>query len=124
MGLFLGSNIMQGEQVKEATNEAMKHILIIHNERLPDHAHQCVGVHTGRLDMLARTLGGAIFLSHGTRRDIMVWICFEQHGKCIGLHGDRIRHLRPNETSITTLLKKAFYWNDEERCEYEADLPK
>ena len=63
---------MQGEQVREATNAAVKHILIIHNERLPDTAAECIGVHTGRLDMVARTLGAAIFLSHGTRRDIMV----------------------------------------------------
>ena len=66
---------MQGEVVEEAARIALKHIVIIHNVGWPERAEQfrLDALNTsGRSDMLARCLQSAIFLSHGTRRDLMV----------------------------------------------------
>jgi len=73
-----------------------------------------------RVDLLARCVSSALFLSNGTRRDTEILLVFAAAGggasghHCDGvwvvrLHGDRVRHLHPAEKSIASILVRAMF---------------
>ncbi len=60
----------------------------------------------GRLDILCRCVTAAFCLSHGIRRDVMVYLVLQDQ-ITVRLDGRRLRHLNPDERSTAALIQKA-----------------
>ncbi|WP_292467602.1 tRNA (pseudouridine(54)-N(1))-methyltransferase TrmY [Methanolobus sp.] len=64
----------------------------------------------GRMDILCRCVNSALFLSHGMRRDINVYLVLlgdPDPGKVIRFNGEKLKYLNPDERSSGSLIKKA-----------------
>jgi tRNA (pseudouridine54-N1)-methyltransferase len=64
---------------------------------------------SGRLDVLVRCLRAALLLSHGLRRDTVVYLVLlggAAAPRTIRLEGVSARFVRPDERSLATLVKK------------------
>lgn len=76
----------------------------------------------GRLDILCRCITAAFCLSHGIRRDVIVYLVLQDQ-IIIRLDGSRLKHLNPDERSTAALIQKAlnaFSQNREKECEIES----
>jgi tRNA (pseudouridine54-N1)-methyltransferase len=62
----------------------------------------------GRLDLLCRCVTAGFCLSHGIRKDVRVFLVLRDQ-LVIRLHGERLRHLNPDERSTAALLQKALH---------------
>jgi tRNA (pseudouridine54-N1)-methyltransferase len=65
---------------------------------------------SGRLDVLLRCLRAALLVSHGVRRDTVVYlVLLGDPGRPVTLRieGSASRYLRPDERSLATVIKKA-----------------
>ena len=64
---------------------------------------------SGRLDILCRSVTAAFVLSHGIRKDVLVYLVLlgGEIPKTIRLVGETLRHLNPDERTTAALLKKA-----------------
>lgn len=64
---------------------------------------------SGRLDILCRSVTSAFVLSHGIRKDVLVYLVLlgGEPPKTIRLVGETLRHLNPDERTTAALLKKA-----------------
>jgi len=64
---------------------------------------------SGRLDILCRSVTAAFVLSHGIRKDVLVYLVLlgGETPKTIRLVGETLRHLNPDERTTAALLKKA-----------------
>jgi tRNA (pseudouridine54-N1)-methyltransferase len=65
---------------------------------------------SGRLDVLLRCLRAALLVSHGLRRDTVVYLVLlgdEAAPRAMRIDGAAVRFLRPDERSLATLVHKA-----------------
>ena len=64
---------------------------------------------SGRLDILCRAVTAAFVVSHGIRKDVLVYLVLlgGDAPKTILLQGESLRHLNPDERTTAALLKKA-----------------
>ncbi len=72
----------------------------------------------GRLDIIARSVNSALWLSHSLRRDVMFHtILFGEPNPpiYIKIDSDKVRKVQPDERNITIFLKKAIERFDEEK---------
>jgi len=60
----------------------------------------------GRLDILCRCVTAAFCLSHGIRRDVLVYLVLQDQ-IVVRLEGSRLKHLNPDERSTAALIQKA-----------------
>ncbi|MCX8103425.1 MAG: tRNA (pseudouridine(54)-N(1))-methyltransferase TrmY [Candidatus Bipolaricaulota bacterium] len=60
----------------------------------------------GRLDVLCRCVTAAFCLSHGIRRDVIVYLVL-QNQIVVRFDGSRLKHLNPDERSTAALIQKA-----------------
>ncbi|GGM57013.1 tRNA (pseudouridine54-N1)-methyltransferase [Halarchaeum rubridurum] len=60
----------------------------------------------GRLDVLCRCVGAALFLSHGVREDVRVSLVLADE-LTVRFEGSEIRYLNPDERNIAGMLRKA-----------------
>ncbi len=60
----------------------------------------------GRIDVLCRAIGSALFLSHDLRRDVEVTLVLRDQVE-IRIVGSRVKRLNPDERSTAALLRKA-----------------
>jgi tRNA (pseudouridine54-N1)-methyltransferase len=64
----------------------------------------------GRMDILCRCVNTSLFLSHGMRRDVEVYLVLlgpPNPPKTVLLSGEKVRYLSPDERSAGSLIKKA-----------------
>ncbi len=64
----------------------------------------------GRMDILARCVNSAFFLSHDLRRDVELYLVLcggKAASKTLRLVGDELRYLNPDERSTGALLRNA-----------------
>ncbi|MDD1707673.1 MAG: tRNA (pseudouridine(54)-N(1))-methyltransferase TrmY, partial [Methanoregulaceae archaeon] len=64
----------------------------------------------GRMDILCRCVNTALFLSHGMRRDVEVFLILlgpPNPPRTILFSGEKVRYLSPDERSAGSLIKKA-----------------
>jgi tRNA (pseudouridine54-N1)-methyltransferase len=64
---------------------------------------------SGRLDVLLRALRAALLVSHGLRRDVMVYLLLRGGNagpRILRVDGRTAKFLRPDERSLATLIKK------------------
>ena len=64
---------------------------------------------SGRLDVLLRCLRAALLVSHGVRRDVVVYLVLLGAGaaaRSIRVNGANVRFLRPDERSLAVLVQK------------------
>ena len=70
---------------------------------------------SGRFDHIARCVNAALLLSNGTRRDTELILVFGRHDEAseevwvIRIHGDEVRHIRPDERSTAWILLTALH---------------
>jgi tRNA (pseudouridine54-N1)-methyltransferase len=65
---------------------------------------------SGRLDVLLRAMRAALLVSHGVRRDTVVYLVLlgePSPARTVRIDGAAARYLRPDERSLATTLKKA-----------------
>ncbi len=64
----------------------------------------------GRMDILCRCVTTSLFLSHGMRRDVEVYLVLlgpPNPPKTVLFSGEKVRYLSPDERSAGSLIKKA-----------------
>ncbi len=64
----------------------------------------------GRMDILCRCVNTSLFLSHGMRRDVEVYLVLlgpPHPPRTILFSGEKVRYLSPDERSAGSLIKKA-----------------
>jgi tRNA (pseudouridine54-N1)-methyltransferase len=64
----------------------------------------------GRLDILCRCVTASLFLSHGMRRDVEIYLVLlgpPAPPATILFSGEKVRYLNPDERSAASLIKKA-----------------
>ena len=65
---------------------------------------------SGRLDVLLRCLRAALLVSHGVRRDTVVYLALlgdAERPRVVRFDGPSARYMRPDERSLATVVKKA-----------------
>ena len=67
---------------------------------------------SNRVDLCCRIITSSLFISHGTRRNTTVALQLAPHystefSATVIFDGDRVRHVKPDEQCIATLLRKA-----------------
>ncbi len=65
---------------------------------------------SGRLDVLLRCLRSALLVSHGLRRDTIVYLVLlggDRAPRTLRVDGAEVRFLRPDERSLATLVQKS-----------------
>jgi tRNA (pseudouridine54-N1)-methyltransferase len=65
---------------------------------------------SGRLDVLVRCLRAALLVSHGVRRDTVVYLVLlgdPERPRTIRFDGPAAKYMRPDERSLATVIKKA-----------------
>ncbi len=60
----------------------------------------------GRIDVLCRAVGAALFVSHGVREDVETTLLI-QNAVQIRISGDRVKRLNPDERSTAAILQLA-----------------
>lgn len=71
----------------------------------------------GRMDILCRCVNAALFLSHGMRRDVRVYLVLKgepEPPKLVRFDGSAVRYLSPDERSAASLIRKALEKNAQE----------
>ncbi|WP_280538008.1 tRNA (pseudouridine(54)-N(1))-methyltransferase TrmY [Halopenitus sp. POP-27] len=61
---------------------------------------------TGRLDLLCRCVGAAVFLSHGIRESVRVHLVVDD-AYTVRFDADRLRHLHPDERNVAARIRDA-----------------
>src|SRR5688572_29532366 len=64
---------------------------------------------SGRLDILLRCVRAALLVSHGVRRDVVVYLVLkggERAPRVLRIAGQHAQFLRPDERSLALLVKK------------------
>src|SRR5580693_1339291 len=72
---------------------------------------------SGRLDVGLRCLRAALLVSHGLRRDVVVYLVLgggPRAPRVLRVRGEDARFLRPDERSLAVLAKKALAGGDDE----------
>ena len=65
---------------------------------------------SGRLDVLVRCLRAGLLVSHGVRRDTIVYLCLlgdPERVRTLRFDGPAAKYMRPDERSLATVVKKA-----------------
>ena len=60
----------------------------------------------GRVDVLARCVSAALFLSHGVRQNVRLWLLLRDVGLTVCLDGARAKGLHPDERTIGSAIKR------------------
>ena len=61
----------------------------------------------GRVDVLCRCVCAALFVSHGVRKSVHVWLVLRDAGLTVCVDGAEVRGLHPDERSIAAALRRA-----------------
>ena len=61
----------------------------------------------GRVDMLARCVSSALFVSHGVRALVRVWLLMQDAGVSLCIDGSTVKGLHPDERTIAAAMRKA-----------------
>ena len=64
-------------------------------------------VRQGRVDVLARCVAASMFVSHGVRRNVRVWLMLRDVGITLRLSGMSAKGLHPDERTLASAIKKA-----------------
>ena len=62
---------------------------------------------SGRIDVIARCINAAIFLSHNIRRDVIFYAYFPRINVRLKIDSSRVKYLNPDERSTAALIRNA-----------------
>jgi len=62
---------------------------------------------SGRIDVIARCINAAIFLSHNIRRDVLFFSYFPKINVRLRIDSSRVKYLNPDERSTGALIRNA-----------------
>lgn len=60
----------------------------------------------GRVDVLARCVSSAVFLSHGVREQTRIWLQLQEADVTLCLDGSTIKGMHPDERSLAAAMKR------------------
>jgi tRNA pseudouridine-54 N-methylase len=61
---------------------------------------------TGRIDVLARCVNSALWVSNGIRKDTSVFLMLFPHNVTIEVQGDKVQNLNPDERTMALFLQR------------------
>jgi tRNA (pseudouridine54-N1)-methyltransferase len=76
----------------------------------PDFSLSDIPSTSGRLDVLLRCLRAGLLVSHGVRRDTIVYLCLlgdPERPRIVRFDGPAAKYMRPDERSLATVVRKA-----------------
>ncbi|WP_096390310.1 tRNA (pseudouridine(54)-N(1))-methyltransferase TrmY [Halopenitus persicus] len=76
---------------------------------------------TGRLDLLCRCVGAAVFLSHGIRESVRVHLAVDD-AYTVRFDADRLRHLHPDERNVAARIRDALQVREDAIGHQPADV--
>ncbi len=62
---------------------------------------------SGRIDVIARCINAAIFLSHNIRRDVLFYAYFPRIDIRLKIDSSKVKYLNPDERSTAALIRNA-----------------
>jgi len=62
---------------------------------------------SGRIDVVARAINSAIFLSHDIRRDVLFFTYFPRMSTRLKIDSSEVKYLNPDERSTAALIRNA-----------------
>jgi len=68
---------------------------------------------SGRIDVIARCINAAIFLSHDIRRDVLFFAYFPRIGARLKIDSSKVKYLNPDERSTAALIRNAIVRMDD-----------
>jgi len=68
---------------------------------------------SGRIDVIARCINAAIFLSHNIRRDVLFFAYFPRITTRLKIESSKVKYLNPDERSTAALIRNAIIKMDE-----------
>jgi tRNA (pseudouridine54-N1)-methyltransferase len=63
---------------------------------------------SGRVDVIARCINSAIFLSHDIRRDVLFYMFAPRVNFLLKIDSSRVKYLNPDERSTAALIRNAY----------------
>ncbi|NPA74634.1 MAG: tRNA (pseudouridine(54)-N(1))-methyltransferase TrmY [Euryarchaeota archaeon] len=63
---------------------------------------------SGRVDVIARCINSAIFLSHDIRRDVLFYMFAPRVNFLLNIDSSRVKYLNPDERSTAALIRNAY----------------
>lgn len=76
----------------------------------PDFSLSDIPSTSGRLDVLLRCLRAGLLVSHGVRRDTIVYLCLlgdPERPRVVRFDGPAAKYMRPDERSLASVVRKA-----------------
>jgi tRNA pseudouridine-54 N-methylase len=92
-----------------ATTQTHRNIIILSHNVSQDVADGFFDVNyllTGRIDVLARCVNSALWVSHGIRKDTSVFLMLFPHNITIEIQGDSVHNLNPDERTMALHLQR------------------
>lgn len=82
-------------------------VVVCHGpEELARGAFKLNNLPKGRVDVLARCVSSAIFLSHGVREQTRIWLQLQEAGVTLCLDGGAVKGMHPDERSLAAAMKR------------------
>jgi tRNA (pseudouridine54-N1)-methyltransferase len=102
----------------------MRHFILVGQRArtAPDFLLADIPSTSGRLDVLLRGLRAALLVSHGVRRDVVVYLCLlgpPEAPRTLRFAGPAARYMRPDERSLASVVKKALATPCDASSEFE-----
>ena len=91
-----------------ALREAPRDLVVVCHgpEDLARGAFKLNNLPKGRVDVLARCVSSAIFLSHGVREQTRIWLQLQEAGVTLCLDGGAVKGMHPDERSLAAAMKR------------------
>jgi tRNA pseudouridine-54 N-methylase len=92
-----------------ATTQTHRNIIILSHNVSQDVADGLFDVNnllTGRIDVLARCVNSALWVSNGIRKDTSVFLMLFPHNITIEIQGDSVQNLNPDERTMALFLQR------------------
>ena len=91
-----------------ALREAPRDLVVVCHgpEDLAQGAFKLNNLPKGRVDVLARCVSSAIFLSHGVREQTRIWLQLQEAGVTLCLDGGAVKGMHPDERSLAAAMKR------------------
>jgi tRNA pseudouridine-54 N-methylase len=92
-----------------AKSQTHRNILILSHNVSQDVADGLFDVNnllTGRIDVLARCVNSALWVSNGIRKDTSVFLMLFPHNITIEIQGDSVQNLNPDERTMALFLQR------------------
>lgn len=85
----------------------MRDFIVYFNQKVNPKFHMNNLPGSGRVDLMARCVSSALWLSHKVRKDTNIHLFLSRNKKLITFYGGRIKRISPDERNIASWLRKS-----------------